>query len=573
MGSIRITATSHILPGSPAWSSLAPYGELAFGEYGDWPSVLISSETNPLVWFLFLGDVVDASALDQADADEFDRLLEPIFSILLRRLEAVDTPLVLAWSAWMPGSMISAARSRSPWGALTRHLEMRLYELAAHRPALHLLGLDEVFARIGFRTTFDSRNFYAARCRLSSAGLRQAVEALACLFERFKRPARKVLVLDCDNTLWQGVVGEVGLAGIGLGLDGLGKAFTDFQKVAQALSRQGVLLALASKNNEAEVWEVFERHPGMVLKRSDIIAWRINWQEKAANIASMAEELSLAPDAFVFWDDNPLEREKVKLALPAVATIDAPADVTLWPDILRSLDALANFTVTAEDRRKTEQYKSRADFVGKLRAAPDEQSFLRSIALRPASHGLDETTALRAEQLCAKTNQFNLRAVRHSASELNAFAENFGAGAFVVRLADRFGDHGIVGLVLAMREGEIAFLDTFLMSCRVLGRRLEAWMLAELVARLRDAGCRKLIAEFVPTQRNTVAAEFLPMHGLTPWSVDALAADEKSNAIVARLSRGGKTYCADLDNLVIPFLEVFPNGENRTDGVAEKSVS
>lgn len=540
------------MPGSPAWQSLAQQASLDFGDYGDWPEALINESDRPVVWLLFLQDLL---AADANTSDAISAALLPLRQRLARQEFA--SPVIVAWSGWRANSHVWDARAPSPWRRAARELEDTLFELAARYPALHLVDLDAAFARIGHERAFDARNFYAARARLSSAGIRQAAQAIASVFERTMKPARKVLVLDCDNTLWGGVVGEAGLSGLQLGTDGIGRSFSDFQAAAAALARQGVLLALASKNNEQDVWEVFDRHPGMQLKRSDITAWRINWQDKARNIAALAEELSLGLDSFVFWDDNPLEREKLMHALPAVLTIGVPETPWTWPDMLREMDAFARFSVTADDLRKTEQYRERARFINDLAAAGDESSYLRSIAMRPEMLALDAATLPRAEQLCQKTNQFNLRTERHRAADLQKMTADPANTLFLVRLSDRFGDHGIVGLVIARGIGEVAFLDTLLLSCRVLGRHLEAWVLAQLAAKLRDAGYRWLIGEFRASERNAPAADFLATHGLDKWpdAPDLLPGRLREAAALAALE--GEIYHADLTALLIPHMEIF----------------
>lgn len=559
---LRITATSSLLPGSRAWRPLTDAHTADFGDFGDWADVLTDGgETRALAWVVLLDDIV---AADDARLAGDDDALLALVAPLLELLDGVATPerrapVIVAWAGLEPGPVIANARRPSAPRRLARLLEDGLYARAASCPALHVLPLDDVFARIGRERAFDGRNFYAGRCRLSSAGLGRLAEALAALVGRIERPARKLLALDCDNTLWGGVVGEDGIGGLQLGQDGLGAAFADFQRAARCLSRQGTLLALASKNDEADVWQVFDRHPGMVLQRQDIAAHRVDWTEKADNLVAIAEELGLGLDSFVFWDDNPLERAKVREALPQVLVPEMPAEVTEWPRLLRELSDFTRFEVTDEDRRKLDLYKARSRFVSALSGQRDRTAFLKSIGLRPSPVGIDVASVARAAQLSAKTNQFNLRIARRSAAELTAIAGDPRACAFLARLADNFGDHGIVGLLVARPtiDPEIAFLDEFLLSCRVLGRHLEAWMLDLCRRELRRHGIRHLVAEFVPHDRNGMAASFLRDHGLQPLDDIAPALRRQHTAAVADHAKGGKLYAAELDRLTIPYLEVY----------------
>ena len=567
---LRVTSTSFLLPGNPAWAALGRERSLTFGDYGDWPTALLSPHQEALAWVVFLADLVPPERLAADDA--VDALLAPLLAGLAARLRTVAlAPTVVAWSAWRVDSPLRRARARSSWERLARALDDGLHALAERHPALLLVDLDALFASAGTRACYDSRNWYAAHCRLGRRGLEMVAQALAAVLRRLDQPARKVLVLDCDNTLWGGVVGEVGLAGLALGQDGQGQMFADFQRTVAALALQGLIICLASKNNAAEVWEVFAAHPGMVLKREQIIAARIDWQDKAGNVMAMAAELNLGLESVVFWDDNPLERERMRLLAPAVLTPEVPADVAEWPAFLAALDDLANLTVTAEDRNKVAQYRSAEAFASERRQSGDELGFLRSLGLRPAAVAVAPATQARAAQLCAKTNQFNLRTIRHGEAEVVALAAAPRTVAFLAHLEDRFGDHGLVAFAVAVptADPEVAFLDTFLMSCRVLGRRLEAWVLAHLVERLRRQGVAWLVAEYRPTTANVVARDFLREHGLLP-------AGQLPDALRERLDRSGIApgpagsllFAAGLDALtaaISPQLEAFT--ESRSNEV------
>ena len=562
LNKVRITSTSNLLPGNDGWRSLADHYDLDFGEYGDWPQVLMSAEAAPVIWLCFLEDLVPPHIVPDAaidNAEPFDDLLRPLVQALGKRLADTAAPTLVVWSAWRPASPVRAARDGDPWRKLARHLDKTLNELAAGNAGLFLLALDDVLATSGLDACFDSRNFYAARCRLSRRGIEAMATAAAAVFARISEPAKKVLVLDCDNTLWGGIVGEVGMEGLVIGQDGMGQAFVDFQRAALSLKQQGTLLAIVSKNNENDVHDVFKNHPGMALNMADIAAWRVNWREKPDNVQALAKELDLDLDSFVFWDDNPLEREKMRHALPQVLTPEPPVDVTLWPGLLGAMDELASFTASAEDRRKTEQYRHRADFIAETETADNEHDFLVTINLRPHIQAIDRATKARALQLCAKTNQFNLRTRRHRDADLTQLIERAGDGAFLVNLEDRFGDHGLTGLVIALpaATADIAFLETFLLSCRVLGRHLEAWMLKALIDILSHRGVDWLVAEYVPTKRNVIARNFLSDHGFIALSGLPPEDRDRVQAATAEMACGGEIYAANLSSLSIPHLDLF----------------
>ena len=357
------------------------------------------------------------------------------------------------------------------------------------------------------------------------------------------------------------LLAEDGLNGIVLGQDGLGQAFVDFQKECLRLSKEGVLLALASKNNEKDVWHVFENHPSMILKRGDILCSKINWSEKSTNLMEMSKELDLGIDSFVFWDDNPIERNKVRAVLPEVLTVEAPQHVIEWPSFTRDLNCFSKFKITSEDLNKSIQYKSRAAFVSDVNHVNDINSYLKSINLQPSKISICDANIARAEQMCKKTNQFNLRSKRYSASELQVQNSDSNMDMFMVNLKDNYGDHGIVGLVgLKFATKDICLIDTFLMSCRILGRHLEAWMLNEIVISAKQRGSKTLFVDFIESAKNVIAKDFLVNYGFKLI---------KNENFVLSLSKGnasrileGKLYQLSLNDTFIPNIEIYEGTDN-----------
>jgi FkbH-like protein len=557
VNSLRITGTSNLLANNKAWNALIKHYQVDFGEYGDWPKVFTGNKEQSILWVIFLEDLISPDRLLDNTINSVQDDVKVILQPLVSHLNNMLSPTLVAFATWRPESVITQAQFPSSWKKLANFFRECLYDLAKKCPNLHLITLDDIFAEQGMVRCFEARNFYLSRCRMSFQGLECLASAAQKVLDRIEKPAKKVLVLDCDNTLWGGVVGEVGLSGITLGSDGLGQAFGDFQRAVKRWASQGVLLTIASKNNEAEVWEVFENHHGMQIRKDDLVTWRINWQEKAGNLQNMANELDLGLDSFVFWDDNPLEREKMRLLLPEVTTIDLPKDATVWPSLLDSFHAFARFSVTSEDHKKVQQYKQRSSFVMEKKQVGDQTAFLKSIDLQPAALSLAEETLARAEQLCMKTNQFNLRTKRHTAPILKQISGDSNYESFLVKLTDRFGDHGIVCLVIARIKGEDTFLDTFLMSCRILGRHLESWVLNELIERLISRGCKWLMAEFIPSERNQVASTFLSEHGLDKIELVNLKDSHPVISLIKKENNQGQFYIAELKSINIPYQEVF----------------
>jgi FkbH-like protein len=531
-GSRRITiaGTSSLLPGNPAWRSLQSEYALAFADFNEWGNALFRGESeeregNAFLLTVFLQDLVPADqiaawhATGTCDREKVRTQLEPLFMGIDHFLtHYTSTPLLVAWGNVAQEAAIESAQHWSIWEQIERQWESELRERQVRSKSLYALSLNRIFANAGLGQCLDSRNYYGARCRMSQRGLTELTRQAATLLARITNPAKKVLALDCDNTLWGGVIGEDGLAGIQLGQDGLGAAYVDFQRQIRSLSERGILIVLLSKNNQEDVWSVFDQHPAMVLRREDIAAARINWKNKSENLAAIARELSLGADSFVFLDDNALERESIRTQMPDVCVPEIPSEVWQWPSWLESSPLFASFQTTQEDSRRRQLYQARSNFELSSRTATSENEFLKNIGLCASALPVNDATIARAVQLTVKTNQFNLRTMRYDEPTLRQVIERENTTSFVVHLSDKFGDHGNVGLVIARSTNvsHIGYLDTFLLSCRVLSRHLENWMLQECIRRLRAKGVEILLAEFIPTERNQIAANFLPENGFTP---------------------------------------------------------
>ena len=555
MTELRITGTSNLLASHTAWRVLTQDHKADFGDFADWPTAMFSATQQPVLWVVFLEDLIapESTTVSGSMNDDLDIALQP----LAHRLSSSNQPTLVAFSTWRPESVISQSRLNSTWIQVAEIFTTILSDLAEQYHSLFILNLDRAFATPGMVNCFDSRNYYSFRCRLSPKGLEVLSENATKILSRITTPAKKVLVVDCDDTLWGGTLGEVGVSGILLGTEGLGMAYADFQRALKRRVEQGILLAIASKNDEEHVWQAFDQHPDMQIHRSDMIAWRVNWEDKALNLVAIAEELNLGLDSFVFLDNSPFERERIRQALPQVLVPELPDDTTVWATLLDSMDELAQFSVNEEDGTKTEQYRQRSEFFSGLAKADDGTRFLKSIEMKPEALLLSDQHLPRAEQLCQKTNQFNLRTVRHTLSSLDELASDENCHSFLIALTDRFGNHGTIGLVSATTRGNVAFLDSFILSCRAFGRHLEAWALHELTTCLITNGCEWLVAEFLPTERNSVASSFLPSHGFTPIEWESVPANHSAHKIKDLVSSDGSPFCANLRALEIPNLEAF----------------
>jgi len=554
-----LCASSNLLEPNACWNKLKDTCNLTFETYGEFISPLLKKKDSGFIFVLFLEDLID-------NIDDRSEILQNKYISFVQGLEKIaissDEPIIICIATNYDQNILSNIRQNSNIKNFCKWLMNELSILRDNYKSIYLLDLNEIFYPFGSKEIFSERNWYFARCRLSVKGLNILTDALLEVINRFSNAASKVLVLDCDNTLWGGIVGEDGLQGIILGQDGMGTAYVDFQKEIVKLANNGIIVVLASKNNDKDVWEVFDKHSEMRLKREHIVTSKINWNEKAFNLQEVAKELDLGLDSFVFWDDNPLERDKMRNLLPQVLTVDVPNDIVKWPRLLRTINCFAKFNVTPEDKKKTNQYKSRAKFVNDLKGVDDIKTYLTSLNLSPETFPLNETNIARAEQLCIKTNQFNVRTKRHSAADLLNLKKENQDFVFLVKLGDKYGDHGIVSLVCLSRiDDDFIFLDTFLMSCRVLGRHLESWILSEIVKRIKKKNARFLIAEFVNTERNSLALQFLNNYGFEK----VVKGSDLSRKIHSNeLNTKGTIHCLDINDLVIPNLEIYGVSKNES---------
>ena len=326
---------------------------------------------------------------------------------------------------------------------------------------------------------------------------------------------KKCLVLDLDNTLWGGILGEDGVAGIKIGGDYPGKAFSYWQRSLLELKRTGVMLAICSKNNEADVIEAWENNPFMILRKDDFVAWRINWHDKASNIQELAAELNIGLDSMVFIDNNPTERELIRQLLPVVETPDFPDKphqlMSFFEELVNSYFRV--YSVTSEDLKKTEQYKANAQRVAAQARFTDFNKYLKSLDINLEIQALDEFNLQRVAQMTQKTNQFNLTTHRYTENDIQQMS-NEGALIYAISVSDRFGDNGITGeIILRPLEKDTMLIDTLLLSCRILGKGIEFAFLDTIINLVANKGIKRLKASYHKTAKNSQVADFYDKAG------------------------------------------------------------
>ena len=385
-----------------------------------------------------------------------------------------------------------------------------------------LLDLDEVLAQIGREAFFDFRLWYSARFPFAPAAAREVSRRVVGLGAALKFPKAKAIVLDADNTLWGGIIGEDGIDGIELGHEYPGNAYMAFQRRLLDFQQRGFILALCSKNNPADVDQVLNEHPHQILKPEHFAAICVNWEPKTDNLVALAEELNLGLDSFIFVDDSDYECALVRRELPEVEVVQTPARPVEVPYCLDQVARLELLSLTLEDQKKTEMY-AQERIRRQLRQNAERngglEAYLASLEM-VMTVGIDDPAPLkRLAQLTQKTNQFNLTTRRYDEPHMRRLIDASNWMVSYFSLKDVFGESGIVGLALFdLPELAVAELDTFLMSCRVIGRKAESAFINVLLKRLAASGVREVLADYLPTPKNGLVTSFLPDHG---FAIDA----------------------------------------------------
>jgi FkbH-like protein len=422
--------------------------------------------------------------------------------------------------------------------AMIRTINLRLQQAAL--PFVSVLDTEHVMTTVGHANWSDPALWHRARQHPSAKALPALVEEQMAHIRAVTGLTRKVVVCDLDNTLWGGVIGEDGLAGIRIGGSSPeGEAHLELQRYLKELRARGVLLAVSSKNNPDEARLPFLEHPDMLLRLEDFAAFEANWDDKVTNLRRVAETLSLGIDSFVFLDDNPLERDWVRSQLPEVAVVELSASAANY---VRELDGGRYFdvlAVSAEDRQRADMYRKEHEREALRAQAGSLEEFLAGLDMQATISEVNPQNLPRVAQLVNKTNQFNLTTRRYTEAQVAAIAATPRAWTGVFELADRFGQHGIVGLMFCVPHdtaaGDTWEIDTWLMSCRVLGRTLERFMLDRAIDAARAAGITRIVGTYRPTAKNGLVADLFERLGFT--RLDGDGGDDQRYVLTISLAR------------------------------------
>ncbi len=408
---------------------------------------------------------------------------------------------------------LSAFSRSSPLTAYWYSVCAKICELAQSHARIYTIDIEELIGRLGEADSLSPRDDMLYRQPYSPKLQLKLAERIVRFQTIQTREPKKCIVLDCDNTLWGGIIGEDGVSGVALSDDFPGRPFREFQRQLKALRETGVMLAVCSKNNPCEVDEMFESHSAMVLTKSDISAWQVNWEPKSSNLKKIAETLNIGLDSLVFIDDSPFEIDEVATNAAGVTCLLLPDDTVSILTLLKgNYQLFDRLEITAEDAQRVAMMQhevSRMELAQTL--APED--YLASLDLRIKIMPVGEGEISRVVQLVNKTNQFNVTTKRYTTQEISDFVKDPKSDVYCVSVEDRFGEYGIVGVAILLHSGQVSYFDTLLLSCRVLARGVESAIIGFGIEQSRRRGSSAIVGEVIETRKNGMVADLFERHG------------------------------------------------------------
>ena len=411
-----------------------------------------------------------------------------------------------------------ANKVESSFSYQVRKLNYELMNLSRQYPNLFICDIAGLQNMLGRQFMFAPNVYMTTEMVLSVNALPYVASRVMDIIAAIKGQFKKCLILDLDNTVWGGVIGDDGLEGIELGHGlGIGKAFTEFQMWVKKLKQRGIIICVASKNNEDTAKEPFEKHPDMVLKLDDIAVFQANWETKVDNIRTIQSILNIGFDSMVFLDDNPFERNIVRENIPGITVPELPEDPAMYLEYLYSLNLFETASYSNADKDRTKQYQVEAKRVSLSKTFTNEADFLKSLNMVSTVSGFTKFNTPRVAQLSQRSNQFNLRTIRYTEGDIAAIADDPDSIDLSFTLEDKFGDNGLIAVVIMKKQDEeTLFVDTWFMSCRVLKRGMENFTLNTMVENAQARGYKRIVGEYIPTPKNKMVESHYPSLGFIP---------------------------------------------------------
>ncbi|ABW27707.1 HAD-IIIC family phosphatase [Acaryochloris marina] len=459
------------------------------------------------------------SLTDQHKLDQKNVILEHIVDWVNLTVEKTNATVFVSNFLQPTFPSLGIADSQQGYSENEFYIELNLALQKKFRenPRVYIFDIDKLAARYGKEGAINPKMFFMAKVIWHEKFLPTIAQEFIRYITSFLGQTKKCLVLDLDNTLWGGVIGEDGIDGLKVGTgDPVSEAYLAFQYKIAALKNRGVILGICSKNNQADALEVFDKKVDMPLKLTDFSASEINWEPKYINIKNIAKKLNIGTESILFIDDNPVECSLVSQALPEVTTVQLPADPALYATILDNILVFEKFNVLSDDRNKAQQYSQNEQRQEEKERIGDLNTYLHSLETKIKIRLATDQDLPRVHQLFSKTNQFNLTTIRYSMSDIEDFHKNEQDSIIVISVQDKFGDLGTVGLCLLKNQEHQLVIDSFILSCRAMGRGVETALL-NYVKREYLSGhpSLKLIGSYIPTNKNMPTKDFFEAQGLT----------------------------------------------------------
>ena len=498
------------MPESESWKILKKKFLLKFNNLNNFENILLDNSSDFNVVLLTIQDLIEYPLYDLSIKNKNlkKKKIKYIFYLIKRNL--AKKKIIFIFDYFYATHFNRSIKNNTIEDYLINYIQNLSYKFKNNKN-FYCLDLRQIFFRNNVK--HDYRMQYLTRSRYSNSNLNLINRIINQFLERVYTPSKKVIILDCDNTLWGGVVGELGCHNIILGEEDEGKAYVDFQKSLKRLKNEGIILCVASKNNYQDVIEVFKKNKNMILSKKDITLFKINWKNKSDNILEISKELNLGLESFVFFDDNPIERDQVHKNLKTVEVINPDGDVSNWATQILDNTNLCKINLSEEDKDKTKHYHNILKFREERSRNSNEKNFLMNIGLKAKIINFSSENKIRALQLIQKTNQFNLNTKRYDERELQYFARGKQNKIYLFSLKDKYGDHGIVGLTMLTKKKKKMVIENFLISCRVIGRHLDSWMMKKIFTYAKKNKCLAVIGKYTKTNKNDLVKDFYTLFG------------------------------------------------------------
>ena len=408
---------------------------------------------------------------------------------------------------------ITETKSDFGFHEMIEELNRSLRNISKTHSSVYIYDFNHFVSKYGEKNIFDYRQFHVGDIQIALNFIPYFAYELMSYIKPITGTNKKCIVLDLDNTLWGGIIGEDGFDGIELGHSSNGKAFVDFQKELLSLWNHGIILAINSKNNFDDAMKVINEHPNMILRKKNFASIQINWDDKAQNLKQIAEEINIGLNSIAFFDDDKINRERIKQEFPEVLTIEVPDDPSQFSLILKNLNDFNVLQRTDEDIKRGQMYAQQRERKELEKSISNLDDFLEQLDIKVKMKNSSEFLIPRISQLTLKTNQFNLTTRRYQEEEIRNFTNDHKFIVGCAQVLDKFGDNGITGVYIINKQDKIWSIDTFLLSCRIMGRGVENGILSQILIDAKHNGVEEIRANFIPTQKNKPAENFLPDFG------------------------------------------------------------